>query len=104
VTGKKRHVSLRVSLVYTCGVKDGGESNKILGLGLEDFPSNLHAASRDQKGGTSCFWEKAYQNTVSLRVSQLEDVAASATRQNLLKRMTGNLFQTIVGSKRKARE
>lgn len=38
-------------------------------------------------------WGYSYQNTVCLRVSQLECVAASATRQNLFKkRMTGKLF------------
>lgn len=59
---------------------------------------NMRASTREERDKSKSGWE-SYQNTVCLRVSQLEDVATSATRQNLLKRMTGNLFQTIVGSK-----
>lgn len=47
--------------------------------------------------------QEAHQNTVSLRVSQLEDVAATATRLDSLKRMTGNL-STKKSTTRRTRE
>lgn len=68
------------------------------GLGLEHLCKTCGHPQGKRETNPNLGWE-SYQNTVCLRVSQLEDVATSATRQNLLKRMTGNLFQTIVGSK-----
>lgn len=46
-----------------------------------------HPEEKQGKSGST------YQNTVCLRVSQLDSVAETATRQNLLKkRVTENLF------------
>lgn len=50
-------------------------------------------ASRRETKQQDSLGEVSHQNTVCLRVSQLEGVAATATRPNTLKkRMTENLF------------
>lgn len=60
------------------------QTRRTMGIGREK--QNMRASRRETED-----WD-SHQNTVCLRVSQLEGVAETATRPNpLKKRMTGNL-------------
>lgn len=107
---KKRQVSRKVSCAHKSKKKRKRE--QMTGQGLRRFKQDSELGLGEL--GKTCGHPRGmnrdkspeggpYQNTVCLRISQLEDVATNATRQNLLKRMTGNLFQTIVGRKARAR-